>query len=312
MRELCHDDEIIEVIKPHDMLPRTTDYAVNYIHQKAKESKEGKPFFLYMAFGSPHVPHLPTKEWIGKSGLGKYGDFVMMTDGMVGRIVDALHQHDIADDTIIIFSADNGTSKAANFEKLKEHGHHPSAHFRGCKTDYWEGAHRVPFVVRWPNGGIEGGEVCHDLIGLTDLYATIADLIGYTLPDYEAEDSLSFLASISNTKKNHLRENIIHHSGGGHFSIRKGKWKLLLSPGSGGLSMPNDKSAHRQGLAHIQLYNLEQDIRETTNLQAQYPEIVASLIELLKKQIRDGRSTTGSKQDNDFKNINIWKKSYIK
>jgi arylsulfatase A len=308
MKELCKDDKIIEVIRPHDMLPRTTDFAVDYINKKAEEAKNGKPFFLYMAFGSPHVPHLPTKEWVGKSGLGKYADFVMMTDGMAGKIIDAIDANGLTDNTIVLFTSDNGSSKAANFEDLKNKGHYPSANLRGCKTDIWEGAHRVPFIIRWPNGGVKAGSICNELLGLSDMTASLADLIDYELPDNAAEDSISFLPVLTNSESDHARTAIIHHSGAGRFSIRRGKWKLILAPGSGGLSKPDFKTSWQQGLPELQLYNLEQDLAEQDNLQAQYPELTAELVALLEKQVQNGRSTAGASQANDIKKIDIWKR----
>jgi arylsulfatase A len=312
MRELCKDDKVIEVISPKDMLPRTTDFAVEYINEKAEAAKNGKPFFLYMAFGSPHVPHLPTDEWVGKSGLGKYGDFVMMTDGMAGKIIDAIDANGLTDNTIILFTSDNGTSKAANFEDLNQKGHYPSAHFRGCKTDIWEGAHRVPFIIRWPNGAVEAGSTCNALVGLSDMSATLAELVGYALPDNAAEDSISFLPALSGKPVAHPRDDIIHHSGAGRFSIRRGKWKLILAPGSGGLTAPDFKTSWQQGLPEMQLYDLEQDVAEENNLQARYPEMTAELVALLQQQVNDGRSTPGAAQSNDTTRIDIWKRPSIK
>ncbi len=312
MKELCKDDQVIEVIRPHDMLPRTTDFAVDYINEQAEAAKNGTPFFLYMAFGSPHVPHLPTEEWVGKSGLGKYGDFVMMTDGMAGKIIDAIDANGLTDNTLILFSCDNGTSKAAKIEELEKNGHFPNAHFRGCKTDVWEGGHRVPFIVRWPNGDVKAGSTCDELIGLSDMTATLADLVGYTLPETAAEDSISFLPALSGKRMAHPRKNIVHHSGAGRFSIRCGKWKLILSPGSGGLSFPDFKTDWEHGLPEIQLYDLEKDVVEQNNLQAQHPEMVAELIALLEKQVKNGRSTAGAAQPNDTKKIDIWKRPKIK
>jgi arylsulfatase A-like enzyme len=308
MKVLCKDDKVIEIIEPVEMLPRTTGFAVDFIQAKAKEAKNGKPFFLYMAFGSPHTPIVPTAEWIGKSGIGKYGDFVMMTDGMAGRIIDAIDAHGLSDNTIVIFSADNGTSKAADISGLEKQGHYPSAQFRGSKADLWDGGHRVPFIVRWPGGKVKAGSTCGQLIGLTDLAATIAGIVGYKLPETAAEDSISFLPALKGEPVASGRKGIVHHSINGKFGIRTPKWKLLLAPGSGGWSSPTDAQARGQGLSDIHLYDMEQDESEQTNLQAAKPEVVAELAKLLDSYVANGRSTPGAALKNDIERIDLWKK----
>lgn len=308
MRVLCKDDRVIELIKPIEMLPRTTQFAVDYIHAKAEDAKNGKPFFLYMAFGSPHTPILPTSEWVGKSGLGQYGDFVMMTDAMTGRVIDAIDSNGLTDNTIVIFSSDNGTSNAADIPALQKQGHYPSAHLRGSKADLWDGGHRVPFIIRWPGGNIKAGSTCDQVIGLTDLTATIAQIVDCRLPDTAAEDSISFLPALKAQTIESDRKAIVHHSISGKFGIRTPKWKLLLAPGSGGWSTPKDAEALAQGLPEIQLYDMEQDAGEQTNLQAENPEIVSQLTELLKHYVANGRSTTGDAAQNDVDGIDLWKR----
>lgn len=312
MEALCKDDKVIEIIEPIEMLPRTTEFAVDFIQSKAEEAKNGKPFFLYMAFGSPHTPILPTADWIGKSGLGNYGDFVMMTDGMAGRIIDAIDANGLGENTIVIFSADNGTSKAAGIAALEKQGHFPSAQFRGSKADIWDGGHRVPFIVRWPGGKVKAGSTCKQLVCLTDLTATIAGIVGYKLPETAAEDSISFFPAFTEQPVVAERKAIVHHSINGKFAIRTPKWKLLLAPGSGGWSSPTDEQARDHGLSDIQLYDMEQDESEQTNLQARHPEVVAELTRLLKDYVANGRSTPGAAAKNDIDPIDLWKKSVKK
>ena len=139
-----------EGLDPSDVLPDLTDHAVGVIQQQAAAAKEGRPFFLYFPLPAPHTPIAPTKEWIGKSGLNKYGDFVMQVDATVGRIMQALKDHGVRDNTLIIFTADNGCSPAAGIPDMQAKGHYPNHHFRGHKADIFEGGHRVPFIVRWP------------------------------------------------------------------------------------------------------------------------------------------------------------------
>lgn len=307
MQFLVQDDRIAEIIEPIEMLPRTTEFAVDFIKSKAANAKEGKPFFLYMAFGSPHTPILPTTEWIGKSGLGKYGDFVMMTDGMAGRIIDAIDENGLTDNTMVIFSADNGTSKEADLPALEKQGHFPSARFRGSKSDLWDGGHRVPFIVRWPGGGVQAGSKFDQLVGLTDLTATVAEMVGVKLPENAAEDSISFLPALRGEAIPGAREAIVHHSISGKFAIRTPKWKLLLAPGSGGWSSPNDVKAKEMGLPAIQLYDMEKDPGETKNVQAENPKVVEELTRLLKAYVANGRSTPGPVRENDIQKIDLWK-----
>lgn len=300
MKTLIKDDRVIEHIEVEQMLPRTTAYAVDYINNRAAEAKNGKPFFLYMAFGSPHTPIVPTKEWQGKSGLGEYGDFVMMTDAMAGKIIDAIDENDLTDNTIVIFSSDNGTSKMADIPALERQGHYPSANLRGLKSDLWDGGHRVPFILRWPNGHKSNLAQRDQLIGLSDVMATMADVTNYNLPNDAAEDSISFLSVIEGELElASKREAIVHHSISGKFSIRQGDWKLLIAPGSGGWSVPNDIVAKQNGLPTVQLYNLAEDIGEKQNLANEYPDKVISLIALLQNYVDKGRSTPGSNLKND-------------
>jgi arylsulfatase A len=303
MHILCKDDKVSEIVDPIEMLPRTTEYAVDYINKQARDAKKGKPFFLYVAFGSPHLPILPTKEWKGKSGLGAYGDFVMMTDGMAGKIIDAVDSNGLKDNTLIIFSADNGTSKAANIDKLQSKGHYPSANLRGLKSDLWDGGHRVPFILRWPNGGVLPGSKCKQLIGVSDITATFAELLGYNLPNNTAEDSYSFLPALTGNNIESTREGIVHHSGMGFFGIRKGKWKLLLASGSAGASKPKFDANG----PNVQLYNMQEDIGEQKNVATHKPIVVAELTKLLENYIKNGRSTEGVALKNDT-DVDMWKK----
>jgi arylsulfatase A len=177
-------------------------------------------------------------------------------------------------------------------------GHNPSSVFRGFKADIFEGGHRVPFIAKWP-GKIPPGSASDEVICLTDLMATAAEIVDYDLPDSAAEDSVSILPVLLSKNYNKpLREATVHHSINGSFSIRKGKWKLELCPGSGGWSSPRPNSKEAKALPPIQLYNLETDIKEKTNLQHKHPDIVSQLTKLLQSYVDQGRSTPGKKQKN--------------
>ena len=280
-----------------DVTPNFFRKAINYIKE---ESKKEKPFFLYLALPSPHTPILPTEKWQGKSALNPYGDFVMMLDDYMGQLEKVIKETGIEDNTIVIFTSDNGCSPTAKMDELEEKGHYPSYIYRGHKADIFEGGHRVPFVVKWPKE-IDKGIVSNQIICATDLMATCADIVGYPLADNEGEDSYSLVTLFKQNMSNKtLREATIHHSINGSFAIRKGDWKLIMCPGSGGWSFPkpNNKEAI-DSLPKYQLYNLKRDPSESTNLYSLNGEKVEELKSLLKQYILDGRSTPGVSQKND-------------
>ncbi len=304
METVIKDDEVIDNMPSIRMLQFLGDHASKYIEEK---SKGNEPFFLYLALNSPHSPVVPSEEWQGKSGMGDYGDFVMETDHVVGRVMDALEKSGIAENTLVFFTSDNGCSyPAAKGDRLeKEYGHFASAQYRGSKSDIWEGGHRVPFMVRWP-GMIEAGSKNNRLICLTSLMATCAEITGIDVPDNEGEDSYSILPLLKDRNSESPYKTVIHHSINGKFSIRKGKWKLELCPGSGGWTSPNDKQARTQELPEIQLYDLEEDEAEQNNVYKQHPAIVEALAAELEVIVRNGRSTPGEIQGNDV-SVDIYK-----
>jgi arylsulfatase A-like enzyme len=294
-RVIEHDDEI-------NMLPRLTRRAVEYIDSRAGNEK---PFFLYLPLGSPHNPIVPTPEWQGKSGLSPHADFVMQTDHVVVEVSKALERHGLTDNTLVIFTSDNGTSKAAGIAKLEALGHFPSAHLRGSKADLWDGGHRIPFIVRWP-GKVEPGSQNDQLICLTDLLATTAGILETTMPKGSGEDSVSFLPALSGKPIVSTRNGVIHHSNSGHFAYRYGKWKLLLARGSGGWSSPTENEVEA-GALEAQLYDMGNDVGETNNLYTEKPEVAERLLALLASDVNAGRSTKGALSLNDVADIVLWK-----
>jgi len=289
-----------------DVLPTLTRKSLEYIQRRAEQARSGQPFFLYLALASPHTPIVPSEAWQGRSGLNPYADFVMQTDESVGQILESLEKHGLADNTLVIFSSDNGPAPLADFTALRTKGHDPSGGLRGAKADLWEGGHRVPLLVRWP-GHVQAGAPSDQLVGLVDLLATCAELVEVKLPENAGEDSFSFLPVLLGKATGPVRETLIVHSVSGKFAIRQGPWKLLLTPGSGGWSRPSDAEARRQGLPEVQLYNLADDLAEQKNLQAQHPEMVQRLIQLLERQVAEGRSRPGPAQKNDAP-VDIWKR----
>jgi len=288
-----------------DVLDKLAEESVDYISEYSSE----KPFFIYIPLPSPHTPIVPTKKWQGKSGIGRYGDFMMQTDDLVGQVVKALEDKGISDNTLLIVTSDNGCSKAANFKQLEGHGHFASAQYRGSKADLWEGGHRVPFLVKWPKV-IKAGSVSDELTCQTDLLATCAEMLGKELPATAGEDSESIWPLFTGKPTEFSRKGVIHHSVSGHFSYRHGKWKLLLAKGSAGWTAPTEKAmAQVADAPEGQLYDLEADPGEQTNLYQKNPEVVKTVMALLKQDIANGRSTAGPKQENDIPvdQIKLWK-----
>ncbi|MBM4017809.1 MAG: arylsulfatase, partial [Planctomycetes bacterium] len=277
------------------ILPALAERAVAWLGDRAAEKR---PWLLYFAFTSPHEPIAPSEAFRGKSGMGPLADFIMETDAVVGQLLDALDRRGLADNTIVIFTSDNGHSTYTGLQELQKAGHEPSAHLRGYKADIWEGGHRVPFIVRWP-GKAPPGTRCDQTVGLTDLMATCADLVGVRLPDDAGEDSASILPLLTGRADRPVHEAVVHHSARGQFAIRQGNWKLVLGPGPGGGSPAKDGGAAAQGPPPAQLYDLARDIGEKQNVADQQPDVVRQMTALLQKYVADGRSTPGQPQKND-------------
>lgn len=279
-----------------EVLPNLVDRACNYIKEKAKADQ---PYFLYLPLPAPHTPILPTEEFRGKSGIGEYGDFVLMVDAMVGKVLQAVKESGEDGNTIVVFTTDNGCSPAAGIKEMEAQGHRPNSIYRGHKADLFDGGHRIPCILRWPEG-TKPHEV-RQTVCLTDFYATFAAINGYKLMDSEGEDSYNLLpAIVSETEIDPIREATVHHSIDGQFTIRQGDWKLLLSASSGGWSAPTPTDTLAlDSLPPIQLYNMKDDPSETTNVEAEHPEIVSRLRALMAKYVREGRSTPGAPQKND-------------
>lgn len=278
--------------KHEDVLPALKDRAVQYIREAAKKED---PFFIYLPLMSPHTPIVPSAPFKGKSGLNLYADFVMQTDAVVGEIVKALEKSKLDNNTIIVFTSDNGCSPRADFQALKEKGHNPGYIYRGMKSDLFEGGHHIPCIVSWP-AKVKPHTV-EQTVCLTDFMATFASVTGYKLADNEGEDSYNILPLLTDPACGQtIREATVHHSIDGSFAIRQGKWKLLLSSYSGGWSEPKKAQADKH---MFQLYDLEKDPGETQNLYLTYPEIAGNMQALVTKYIKEGRSTPGATQKND-------------
>ncbi|MGG5460135.1 sulfatase family protein [Clostridium sp. B9] len=282
-----------------EVFPNMTDRVIKFIEDNKKE-----PFFIYYPMPAPHTPILPLDEFKGKSALNEYGDFVMMCDSEVGRINKCLKDNGLYDNTIVIFTSDNGFAPMAGFQELIDLGHNPSYKFRGHKADIYEGGHRVPLIITWPDK-INGGRRIKETVSLVDFMATMAELFEVKLPSNMGEDSVSNLEAWLNEEyKKPIREATVSQSDDGSLSIRKGDFKLEMCPGSGGWSYPAPNKDDTSNMPSVQLYNLKHDIGEKNNICEEKPEIVRELKILLAKYIRDGRSTYGEKQKND--GVDVW------
>ena len=270
------------------ILPALADRAIAFITESAPKAE---PFLLYMPLTAPHTPLAVNEAWRGKSGLNAYADFVMETDAVIGRVLDALEQSGAADKTLVILTSDNGCAPYIGAKDLEAQGHYPSGPLRGYKADAWEGGHRVPFIVRWP-GVVQPGSVCAHLVHQADLIRTFADILAATLPEHAGEDSFSLLPLLKGDDKP-IREHAVSASISGVPAVRSGSWKYIPARGSGGWGKG------REPAQPVQLYNLADDLGETKNLAAAMPEKVAEMQALLEKLITDGRSTPGMKQKND-------------
>lgn len=307
-----NDGEMLPGWRLDAILPSLTERACTFVRRGAEERQ---PFFLYLALTSPHTPLAVAETWRGKSGLGLYGDWVMQTDWSAGEVLKAIEQSGVRENTLVLFTSDNGcapyigvdyeaeNTRMGRVKELEAKGHFPSAGFRGYKSDIWEGGHRVPFIARWP-GMVKAGSRSDETICLTDIMATCAEVVGSHVPADAAEDSVSFLPTLRG--KNGARSAVVHHSIGGQFAIRQGRWKLALCAGSGGWTSPTEADAAKQGLPRVQLYDMRADPAERNNLAARHAAEVERLTRLMEGYVTAGRSTPGPAQQNEV-NVNLHK-----
>ncbi|MCY4187050.1 MAG: arylsulfatase, partial [Bryobacterales bacterium] len=272
-----------------EIVPELTRRAVEQVHSRARGDK---PFFLFYSMTSPHEPVSPSPAFQGQSGIAPIADFVMETDWSVGQVVRAVDEAGIADDTVVIFTADNGHSHYTGWESLIEAGHLPSGPYRGHKGDIWEGGHRIPLVVRWP-GKIAAHSQSRQLVSLTDIFATSLALAGTDLPAAGAEDSVSFLDAALGKIPEQGRTSLVSHSNHGEFAYRDGPWKLVFRNSGPNLQRSRGKPTVPE------LYNLSDDIAESKNLAEERPEIVEELQAKFDAMIARGATRAGITARND-------------
>jgi len=265
--------------KMESVLDHLMDQAVGFLENRPSEKA---PFFLYVALTSPHKPVLPHSRFRGRTALGPYGDFVVQTDDAVGRLLQALDDQGLSQETVVLFTSDNGSfmrrvTEEDHVEDATIQGYRPEHHqangpLRGTKADIWEAGHRVPFLMRFPPL-IPAGSQCDQTVCLTDVFATFADLMGRSIPEEAAEDSFSMKALLTDPSKMQERPPVIHHSAAGIFAIRQQQWKLILGSGSGGRALPKGKPFEKP----YGLFDLGADLSESRNRAEDYPEKVAEL-----------------------------------
>jgi arylsulfatase A len=268
-----------------EVTPRFASEAVRVLETHAASGAR-LPLFMYLALPSPHTPWLPSEEYRGKSSVGMYGDFVMQVDGVVGRVMEALKETGLAEDTLVIFSSDNGPVWYG--ENVERFGHDATGIMRGMKADGWEGGHRVPFIVRWP-GRVKAGAVSDRLVCFTDVMATFAEVAGTKLPKDAGPDSISFYDTLVGSEEaGEGRRQLVHD----RQVIRDGKWKLLRYLGSGGFTPPKKEEPEKGSAVVGQLYDMASDPGETTNVYGEHPEVVARLsaaLDAVKPASEEGR-----------------------
>lgn len=290
---------------PQDCLPNIIRHSIDYI-DKQRNSK--KPFFLYLPITAPHTPVLPSDKYKGKTTIGAYGDFVVMIDDMVQQIVETLKKNNQLDNTIIIFTSDNGCAPYISVKEMEKQGHFPSYIYRGYKTDIYEGGHRIPLIVSWK--GKFSNKISNSLVSLTDFYATFAQMVNHKLKTEEAVDSYSMWPILSKEGTS-TRKDLIYESGKGYLSLRTPQLKLVFNGGSGGWGYPN-KPADLAQLPPMQLLDLEKDPSEKENIihDKRYEQEVKEMTRLIRKYVKEGRSTPGAEVANDtedkWKQVNIF------
>lgn len=285
----CRPGPMITGWNPYDVTPTLTKRGVDYI---LGTKNSDNPFFLYFAYPGPHAPIIPNDKFDGTSKAGPYGDFVVEIDDSIGQLLKALKQAGKADDTVVIFTADNGPEKYA-YARDEKFDHWSAKPFRGLKRDIYEGGHHVPFIVKWP-GITKAGTVSDALISQIDIMGTVAAALNVKLPNEQAEDSYNQLPVLRGQKKS-VRSTHIHNTRANSYAIRDGDW-LLVDDKHGYMSGRNAKweAKHKypaDDKAKAELYNLSKDIGQRTNLATKQPNRVKELRALLKKIREQGHSS---------------------
>ncbi|MBC8325075.1 MAG: arylsulfatase [Verrucomicrobia subdivision 3 bacterium] len=291
-------------VKAHKLY---NDYSVGTTFAKRASAwireRSDNPFFLYLATTNIHHPCTPAPRFQGTSECGFYGDYIHELDWMVGQVMKAIEEKGVADNTLVIFTSDNGGMFNENGQDAFNHGHRNNGDLLGFKFGAWEGGHRVPFIAKWP-GRIKPGSTSKQLICHVDMLASFAALTGQSLDEEEQADSINVLPALVDDPASPLREHLILAPvRPTHLSVRKGKWMFIDAQGSGGFNgtkpgghtfagaaaasfsgHPNSDILDgkvRPDAPPAQLYDLEADVNQTQNLYHEHPEVVTKMRALL-------------------------------
>tara|TARA_Y100001934_G_scaffold282129_1_gene394543 strand:+ start:1487 stop:2914 length:1428 start_codon:yes stop_codon:yes gene_type:complete len=268
---IIEQDTVVKEVEPVENQPLMIAKAIDFLKQR---SKKDEPFFLYFPMCPPHSPVVPAPRYVGKGGnasKGAYDDWVYQGDDMLGQLLDTLKSTGLAENTLVLVSADNGAA-GREYPPLREH-----------KASIYEGGHREPFLARWP-GKIKAGTTSDQIVSITDIFATCAELLGRSLPPNAGEDSVSFLPCLYGRQNGPFREASVQQNGKKSLAIRRGKWKLIV---------------HAD--AKRELYDLDSDVGETSNLIETQPEVADDLARLLQSYLDNGRSTPGEPQPLEYR-----------
>ncbi len=287
--------ELAADLDPGDVLDELARRGSDFIRRQAAL---GHPFLLYLPLTAPHKPVWPAKRFQDKTGLGPYGDFIVHVDTAVGSVLSAIDEAGIRDNTLVLFTSDNGSfmyrlsgvsekdhTDNPEIQAYRSVNHTANFVYRGTKADIWEAGHRVPFFVRWPGEAL-AGSLQDETVCLTDVFATLAEIVGRDLPETAAEDSFSFLSLLRGDSRDHPRAPVIHHSSGGMFAIRDGRWKLVAGNGSGGRERPRGDPFGRP----YQLFDLDTDPSERRSVYEQNPAVAHRMEQELVRIRSRGRS----------------------
>ena len=279
---------------PEDVMPTLARKCVDWINENKNTN-----FFLYFAPNAVHEPIVPTSEFTG-SRFGKYGDFIKELDWSVGQVLTALEKNNVLDNTLIIFTSDNGGvvhEQNPNAGAAMKAGLAINGILRGGKHDIWEGGFREPFIVRWP-GKVPAGTTCDDIIAATDVLATLASIVNTKLTDGNAEDSFDVSSSFFGTGKP-ARDYIVLQDASANYAIRQGDWKLIERENPPNFPVRGAKGERRMAKAkkespqHDELYNLVDDPSEKHDVAGKHPNIVKRLRKLLTETRDRGASRPG-------------------
>lgn len=281
---------------------KLSEKAVNWIKQH-----KNSPFFLYLATTNIHHPFTPAPRFQGTSKAGRYGDFIHELDWIVGEVMKALKETGLDENTLVIFTSDNGGMLNRGGQEAWRRGHRFNGDLFGFKFDAWEGGHRVPFIARWP-GKISAGSKSNALICNVDLLATVAAVVGRKLGPDEGPDSFNLMPVLTGSPEQQVRNHLlIAPRNKSHLAVRSGDWIYINSRGNGGF-MGQKVGDHLFGgpaatrftgqinsdiaegkikpdAPHAQLYNLKKDPTQDVNVIREHPG-VAEQLKALMEQIR--------------------------